>query len=318
MELYSNRINILKKAKKKLRDETRSYYFLNGRNNTPLENVVERILQSSLRELWPLGGQTKLSLHHYMDEVQKAFGCTFTRVQSDEWTQRYEFNIGGQKWTLSQGGKLPDDWLSEYFIQLNDNLSVGSPKELVQTIQFFNVLLPEFRSYVTDYAQRGRFSRVSEADRITNDYPLNKKTPLLLTRPYPCSTEELLSRKVQEYNVLYFEGMLPPCSVKLIGGLISRKKNPCLAYYEFGKDTIVMDFYITYSSSGCIRSLLLHEMIHHNMYHFYRDEFKNEIHHGATFQRIRRKLNEKYGLRIDQKMTADQKYYRISSYEIAQ
>ena len=321
-QLYQDSIDFLKKAKKTLRDKTRSYYIIYGRDNTSLEDAVEQILQSSLRKLWPLERQTKISLQQYMDEIQEAFGCTFKKVKSAEWMQRYKFQIDGQKWTLSQGGNLPNDWRSEYLITLNDYLSVGSPKELVQVIQFFNVLLPEFRSYVTDYAQKGRFfnakrSKVSEEDRIIHDLPLTNKAALDLTKPYPSMTVELLCRKVQEYNVLYFEGMLPPCSVKLSGGLISRKRNPCYAYYGTGKDTIVVDFYVTYCSSGRIRALLLHEMIHHYMYHFYRHEFKKETSHGATFQRIRRKLNEKYGLRIDQKMTAAQKYYRISSVEIA-
>ena len=321
MEFYPDRSAFLKKAKKTLRDETRSYYIIYGRDNTSLEDAVEQILQSSLRKLWPLGGQTKLSIQLYLDEIQEAFGCTFKIIQSDDWKQRYEFNIGGQKWTLSQGGMLPEDWLSEYFIQLNEYLSVGNPKELVQVIQFFNVLLPEFRSYVTDYAQKGRFfnakrSKVSEEDRIIHDYPATK-APLDLTKPYPGITVELLGRKVQEYKVLYFEGMLPPCSVELSGGLISRKRNPCYAYYETGKDTIVVDFYVTYCSSGRIRALLLHEMIHHYIYHFYRHEFEKEPKHGPTFKRIRRELNDKYQLRIDQKMTAAQKYYRISSVEIA-
>lgn len=321
MELFPDRIDFFNKTMKTLRKHTRTYYFLDGWDITPLEKVVEQILQSSLLGLWPLGGQTKLSLQHYMEEIQETFGCTFKNVQSDEWKQRYEFSIDGQKWTLSKGGKQPDDWRSEYLIKLNEYLSVGSPKELVQVIKFFNVLLPGFRSYVTDYAQTGSFlnakqSKVSEEDRITHDYPA-RKTPLDLTKPYTDITEELLSRKVQEYNALYFEGQLPSCTVKLRGGLISKKKNPRLAYYGVGEDTIVVDFYVTYCSSGGIRSLLLHEMIHHYMYHFCREEFEKEAVHGPKFQRIRRKLNEKYGLRIDQKMTAAQKYYRITSVEIA-
>ena len=291
-----------------LREVTRDYYFLYGRDSTPIEKVAEQSLQFSLRKLWPLERQTKISLQQYMDEIQEAFGCTFKKVKSGEWMQRYQFQIDGQKWTLSQGGKnLPND----YLIKLNDYLSVGSPKELVQVIQFFKAFLPELRSYAIDYTQKGSYK-----DRITYDYKATK-APLVLTKPYPGITKELLSRKVKEYNNLYFEGKLPPCSVKLKFGLILKKKNPCSAYYNTGKDTIHVDFYVTYCSSGSIRSILLHEMIHHYMYHFYRDEFKKEITHGATFQRIRRKLNEKYGLRIDQKMTMAQKNYQITSVETA-
>lgn len=320
MEFYPDRSTFLNKAKKMLRNKARNYYCLYERDRTPIEKLAEESLQSTLLELWPLERQTKISLQQYMDEIQEAFGCTFKKVKSAEWMQRYKFQIDGQKWTLSQGGNLPNDWRSEYLIKLNDYLSVGSPKELVQAIQFFNAFLPELRSYVIDFAQTDSYNstkhfRVPEEDRIIHDYPATK-APLDLTKPYPGITEELLSRKVKEYNNLYFEGKLPLCSVKLIFGLILRKK-PCYACYRLGDDTIRVDFYVTYCSSGIIRSILLHEMIHHYIYHFYRDGIEKEVTHGATFQRIRRKLNEKYGLRIDQKMTAAQKNYRITSIETA-
>ncbi len=83
-QLYQDSIDFLKKAKKTLRDETRSYYIIYGRDNTSLEDAVEQILQSSLRKLWPLERQTKISLQQYMDEIQEAFGCTFKIIQSDD------------------------------------------------------------------------------------------------------------------------------------------------------------------------------------------------------------------------------------------
>ena len=138
-------------------------------------------------------------------------------------------------------------------------------------------------------------------DRITHYIPL-PVAEIGSNKPSPAVSEELLGRKYAEYNKLYFNGKLPACSIRFEYNLTIQKKKPGYAYYNAVNSEIVMDYACSFLSDGYIRSILIHEMIHHYIYTFYRANFDSEPSHGATFQKIRRYLNDNYQLRIDQRI----------------
>ncbi len=273
------------------------------------------VVNEAMADIWPVDRQYKISLGPYMDALREAFGCSFTEVKSKRWTTSYRFNVGKEKWTLSQGDKREYYPCSELVIKLNDCLDVGHPEDLVEIIRFVNGLLPSFRAYALKFGERKMPDKSprDDEDRITYETEM-KKGPISLSAPHKGITEELLNRKCQEYNALYFAGRLPSCTVHFCSGLITGKR-PALGVYRSHNATILIDYYSTYLTDCCLRAVIVHEMIHHYVASCFPRALSAETHHGPTFQKIRRLLNRKYGLRIDQKMTAKQKSYVISAIE---
>ena len=272
------------------------------------------VVNEAMADIWPVDRQSKISLGPYMEALRDAFGCSFTEVKSKRWTTSYRFNVGMEKWTLSQGDKREYYPCSELVIKLNDWLDVGRAEELVEIIRFVNGFLPKFRAYALKYAKRKNRCSLEDEDRITYEKEM-RKGPISLSVPRKGITEELLNRKCQEYNALYFAGRLPSCTVHFCSGLITRKKRPALGVYCSHNATILIDYYSSYLTDCCLRAVIMHEMIHHYIISCFPCASDKESSHGPTFQRIRRLLNRKYGLRIDQTMTAKQKGYVISAIE---
>lgn len=272
------------------------------------------VVNEAMADIWPIDRQYKITLEPYMDALRDAFGCSFTEVKSKRWAASYRFNVGKERWTLSQGDRSGYFDCPTLVIRVNDWLDVGRPEDLVELISFVNGILPALQNYTLKYAEGKMPDKSSEndKDRITYEMKM-RKGPISLSVPRKGITEELLNRKCQEYNALYFAGRLPSCAVRFYSGLITKKK-PALGVYN--GHTIFIDYYSTYQTDGYLRSLLLHEMIHHYIDTCFPLASKTEMSHGPTFQRIRRLLNRKYGLRIDQRMTKAQRGYSIAAVEV--
>ena len=118
-----------------------------------------------------------------------------------------------------------------------------------------------------------------------------------LGMPYERITEEFLHRKFCEYNLLYFEGKLPDCEVKI--NEIQRFGVWGWYYTNGNSDPIIeIDTLLTYDHDYQIRNVLIHEMIH-----LYIDKVlckEEKPVHGYVFRRVRKELNETYHLYIDQ------------------
>ena len=274
------------------------------------------VVNEALADMWPIDRQYKVSLEPYMDALRDAFGCSFTEVNSKRWTTSCRFNVGKEKWTLSQGDRSGYYDCPTLAIRVNDWLDVGRPEELVELIRIVNGILPALRDYTLKYAEGKKPDKSpgDDKDKITYEMKM-RKGPVSLSVPRKGITEELLNRKCQEYNALYFAGRLPLCTVHFCSGLITGKRAAFGVYYGYNA-TILIDYYSTYMTDGYLRSLILHEMIHHYVAFCFPRALSTETPHGPTFQKIRRLLNRKYGLRIDQQMTKAQRGYSISAVEV--
>ena len=289
---------------------------------TGSKGVIQEIdIVNALYRVWPIRYQYKVDIQLYLDAVQKAFDCSVDKVNDDLWDEKYEISIDGFSWTLECGHKN----YQPFIIFLNECLPVGYPEDTVKMISVVNGLLPELRAYC-EWLSNRRIKRnggVPPPELLTYD---PKKYPINSSIPNNSITKELLNRKFVEYNQLYFSNKLTFCPISIcsIKALRPGKRKKHCAYYnpnprcslfEAIDCEIVIDTLVTYCYDVMIRSVLLHEMIHH----FVRTCFPKsriESSHGPTFQRIRRQLNLKYNLGIDKPQTKEALSYDIQQIEI--
>ena len=275
---------------------------------------------------WPIRYQYKVNIQLYLDAIRQAFDCYVDKVNDDLWDEKYEFSIDGSSWTLGCGLRLGPNNYQPFSIFLNECLPVGYPEDTVKMISVVNGILPELRAYC-EWLSNRRSKRNGEAKPhgFLNYDP--KKNPVYSAIPYNTITQELLNRKIKEYNQLYFNNKLPYCPITIcnIKALrLEKRKNGCAFYnpnprcslYESIDCEIVIDTLVTYCYDVMIRSVLLHEMIHHYIYSLCPQKYKKETSQGPTFQRIRRQLNIKYNLGIDKPCTKEALSYDIQTIEI--
>lgn len=279
----------------------------------------------ALRRAWPIRYQYKVDIQLYIDAIRKAFDCPFDKVKDDHWDEKYEFLIDGSSWTLGRGVRPAHNNYQPYSILLNECFPVGYPEDMVKMISVVNGLLPELRAY-GEWLSKRRIKRNGGSDPHRLFIYDPKKYPINSTIPNNAITKELLNRKFIEYNQLYFGNRLTFCPISICEIKASRpkKRKKCCAYYnpsprcslyESIDCEIVIDTLVTYCYDVMIRSVLLHEMIHHYAMTCF-PESRTESSHGPTFQRIRRQLNMKYNLGIDKPQTKEALSYDIRQIEI--
>lgn len=114
-------------------------------------------------------------------------------------------------------------------------------------------------------------------------------------------TTELLEKKFNEYNTLYFNDSLPTPSFRIINSyrncgkfrfieIPSRKK--------INHERIEISGYYDWTEEQ-LRDVIIHEMIHFYVIRNHMEDEKDS--HGGEFMKIANELNEKYGMNISKK-----------------
>ena len=235
--------------------------------------VNEIDIVHALFRVWPIRYQYKVDIQLYLDAIRQAFNCPIVKVDDDHWDEKYVFSIDSTSWTLARGARLGPNNYQPFCISLNDCFPVGYPEDTVKMISAVNSLMPELLAYCEKLSKRRtkRNGGTNPPELLIYD---PKKYPIHSSVPNNSITKELLNRKFVEYNQLYFSNKLTSCPISICNinalRLGKRKKgcafynpNPRSSLYESIDCEIVIDTLVTYCYDVMIRSVLLHEMIHH-------------------------------------------------------
>lgn len=118
-------------------------------------------------------------------------------------------------------------------------------------------------------------------------------------------TKDYLKMKFNEYNELYFDGILPPCKISV------HKAKGYFGSYNIlsgNKPRISIAEYVYWTEEE-LKLTLIHEMVHH--YVCFIDKPKHFVlPHGYLFRRECRKLKNKYGLDIRVLSIPDVYFYK--------
>ena len=132
------------------------------------------------------------------------------------------------------------------------------------------------------------------------------KTPDQMPSPeYVKPTKEYLKEKFDEYNELYFGGVLSPCKMTL------RKDRGTFGNYNTLRGNIprISIAQYVYWTEETLKLTLIHEMVHH-----YVDTVIRPKHfvfpHGHLFRKVCRMLKKKYGLKVQVLAMPDVYFYK--------
>lgn len=297
------------------------------RYHSTYETDIDEILRCSINDCWWLSGLNEnwksYPIKDYIDAMTAVFSCNPDNVESSEGS--YCFQLENLKWVFST---LPGtSWTvipKNPVVRLNSCINPSSPLETIEIIAEIESLCPQFKEYYADLmkkrANRKAGARKSSSGVLSEDaishYLKYKRKPRHVTAPLAIITNELLNRKFQEYNDAYFDGRLPLCEV----GIENYGKRYAAVYVSNAASDarlltppmIQISYETTYCYDAYLRSVLLHEMIHHAVaavLHY------RESSHGPVFQLIRKKMNTILRLRIDQHCTEDDLKYIITEPE---
>ena len=118
-------------------------------------------------------------------------------------------------------------------------------------------------------------------------------------------TKEYIKEKFDEYNELYFGGVLSPCKITL------HKRKGIFGNYNIlsgGVPRISIAEYV-YWTEETLKLTLIHEMVHHYVETVIRPKHF-VFPHGYLFRNVCRKLRKKYGLKIPILSMPDAYFYK--------
>ena len=122
---------------------------------------------------------------------------------------------------------------------------------------------------------------------------MNKKQNGVSDAKYITLKKEDLERRFKEYNEMYFDGVLPPCNIRIV-----KSTNRIAAWYNFRSK--VSKIYMArnvYWTEDDLKSVFIHEMVHHYVWKILK--YDSFFSHGRTFRKVCRMLRKKHGLRVN-------------------
>ena len=111
----------------------------------------------------------------------------------------------------------------------------------------------------------------------------------------------LIKEKFNEYNKLYFNSELPKCEIRIKSAYRYYGLFKCKFDEKYKKVTCksitISDLY-DYTEET-LANILIHEMIHYYLAYKHID---NELSHGDAFKKMANEMNEKYNMKISEKV----------------
>jgi len=123
-----------------------------------------------------------------------------------------------------------------------------------------------------------------------------------------------IQQKVQDYNLLIFEGKLPPVPVELgnartyLGQCVCKRQRTLTGIRKY-------DFRLRFSTRLDLSEQELEDVIIHEMIHYYIgvNQLKDRSAHGPLFRQMMNDINQKFGrhLRVSHRCTPEQRAQAI-------